>query len=118
MTELPTKEKLDELEARARAVNTTFGPGELAVRAEVLLSLIAAAREMEERRWVPVSERMPPKTELVIAANKHGNVSAFWWDGQTEPDAFGWHFTSGGLDWRNDIVTHWMPLPKGPTNGR
>lgn len=66
-----------------------------------LLSLIAAARELEERRWVPVTERLPEGDVEVLASS-----------------AYGERVMRGASNFRHLGVTHWMPLPKGPTNGR
>ena len=63
------------------------------------------ARLREERRWVPVGERLPENQEWV-------DVAGLW------GDSVGWHEPSG---WRNvedddfwSPVTHWRKRGPGP----
>ena len=63
------------------------------------------ARLREERRWIPVGERLPYHDEWVDVAG--------WWG-----DSVGWYEHSG---WRNveedpfpSEVTHWRKRPPGP----
>ena len=60
---------------------------------------------VEERRWIPVGERLPPDELLVDVAGRWG-------------DCLGWH---DGEEWRNveedpfpSEVTHWRKRPQGP----
>ena len=59
----------------------------------------------EERRWIPVGERLPPDEEWVDVAGRWG-------------DCLGWH---DGEEWRNveedpfpSEVTHWRKRGPGP----
>ena len=74
------------------------------------------ARLREERRWIPVTERLPDEGRLVL-----------WY----RPDER-WPVTSGRferpnhVDWGGDLCvpfsegwyTHWMPLPAQPTDAK
>jgi hypothetical protein len=73
-------------------------------------SLSEIARLREERRWVPVGERVPDdlRRVMVMAPGLYGAQVAWllkgkWHDGIGYPD--------DAIDCR---VTHWMPLPPGP----
>ena len=69
------------------------------------------AELVEERRWIPVGERLPGDEEWVDVAGRWG-------------DCLGWH---DGEEWRNveedpfpSEVTHWRkrgPGPEGDGNG-
>ena len=62
-----------------------------------------AADEIErlraERRWIPVTERLPPEETRVIA-----------YDGE---DVFESEYFCDDWEWNAD-VSHWMPLPPPP----
>lgn len=108
-----TAELLDELESHAR--HYSVWPGAQApIRPEVLLSLIAAARELESR-WVPVSERFPEGGRVVLAFDAATGQSALVWRDRDEPV---WFPANGLARPLAADITHWMPLPKGSTNGR
>jgi hypothetical protein len=75
-------------------------PGELMDEAAAEI-----ARLREERRWVPVGERLPGDEEWVDVAGRWG-------------DCLGWH---DGEEWRNveedpfpSEVTHWRKRGPGP----
>lgn len=73
-------------------------------------ALIARIAELEaERRWIPVSERLPDNWESVltidISKSTRGPVTAFY---NPETSLWATHFSC-------DLwVTHWMPLPEPP----
>ena len=89
----------------------TDDPGALAASLSAMVEkhdlqtkLIAAleaeiARLREERRWVPVGERLPDGEECVEAAGPWGE-DITWWDGEQ------W------LDRR--VLTHWRKRTPGP----
>ena len=74
-----------------------------------LSAAISALREQEERRWIPVAERLPNTGDVVLTfSNKDGvNIGKYVgygafvvrkWDLQSKPAR----------------TTHWMPLPEPP----
>lgn len=78
---------------------------------------VAALREQEERRWIPVNERMPETipcnagteySEAVFVLTSGRKVMAAVWDGIDWLAAFGYWEAWG------EKVTHWMPLPELP----
>ena len=77
---------------------------------------VAALREQEERRWIPVTERLPDSDDfvLVIASGIVGNITL---DNAIELAAFseveGW-ILEMWPELEDPKVTHWMPLPEPP----
>ena len=77
----------------------------------VELAAAEIARLREERRWVPVGERLPEE-----------GVEALWWCNSDDQDRgvyVGKRDRSlivwGSHEWFIDAdFTHWMPLPPGP----
>ena len=67
--------------------------------------------ELLERRWIPVTERLPEdpvKKVLVFVPHIHGNiVDVGRYLGADGWVLEGWYLTQ-------NAVTHWMPLPKAP----
>jgi hypothetical protein len=63
------------------------------------------AELVEERRWVPVGERLPEAGSLVLAFINGEAMEATFCGG-------------GGRAWQTDrggfSATHWQPLPPGP----
>lgn len=76
---------------------------------EACILAVAALREQEERRWIPVTERLPENIAnrvLVVCERSNGVFYAhyekpFWINLETDKP-----FIS--------TVTHWMPLPEPP----
>ena len=72
-------------------------------------ALNARIAELEaERRWIPVSERLPERDGFYLVLENVNQVAGYYhWC-----KVFGWN-TDGG---RTNIqsVTHWMPLPEPP----
>ena len=110
ITEL--KAENDELKERVAMLDVTAvykSLGEMGY-IEQVDRLTARIAELEaERRWIPVSERMPDDWESVltvdISKSTQDVVSAFY-----NPETSLWSTPfSSGL-W----VTHWMPLPESP----
>ena len=69
--------------------------------------LTARIAELEaERRWIPVSERLPEETGLYLV----------WQDGSFAVGCRVLYYSAGRsyLDFEWEIVTHWIPLPARP----
>lgn len=64
---------------------------------------INALREQEERRWIPVTERLPEPTERAICINDDGDMMIGTY---TE---WGWMFPCYFKE-----PTYWMPVPEPP----
>lgn len=70
---------------------------------------IEALREQEERRWIPVTERLPENCmERVLVKIKDANNII----GHPDMDTDRFH-PDGWVRWGN-LVTHRMPLPDAP----
>jgi hypothetical protein len=86
------------------------------------VALEAAAeieRLREERRWVPVGERLPKDNDLVLTVGKGGCIVI----GEMTKSC-GWQSihcdNETGEPWISDPgdVTHWMPLQAPPEEGK
>ena len=60
---------------------------------------VAALREQEERRWIPVTERLPDIGIEVLVYSEDDGICVDYYGG----DSFGYY-----------DVTQWMPLPEPP----
>lgn len=68
------------------------------------------ARLVSSRRWIPVSERLPDKGDVVLAFCRDGGYtfqSACYWHG-------GWRAAESGAPCDAVKITHWQPLPEPP----
>ena len=74
---------------------------------------VDALREQEQRRWIPVTDRLPKKQGRFICTYKFNSNSEMQFVGVLEYYGFckdqHWQHESSGV-----IVTHWMPLPEPP----
>ena len=74
----------------------------------------SALREQEERRWIPVTERLPYQTDpaqKVLFVTKKGCIyTGTYFKGTTTNQFDGWY----SMCTRIGGVTHWMPLPEPP----
>ena len=64
---------------------------------------VAALREQEQRRWIPVTDRLPEIGIVVLVYSEDDGICVDYYGG----DSFGYY-----------DVTHWMPLPEPPKEGR
>jgi len=76
-----------------------------------MIDLAAAeiARLREERRWVPVGERLPEKYQIVVVAltpDSKGRVEVC--------EAVHWKGSDFETDRGNYECSHWMPMPLPP----
>ena len=78
---------------------------------------VAALREQEERRWIPVEERLPGDDHDVLIVGSGNPVKNVRLENSLEIARFskddGW-ILECWPDWETPIVTHWMPLPEPP----
>lgn len=78
-------------------------------RARRIKKLKARIAELEEeRRWIPVGERLPELDQDVLAIVDDRIVVGNFY----EDTEHGVYFSSG--DDCMNVATHWMPLPKFP----
>ena len=77
---------------------------------DACLMAVAALREQEERRWIPVTERLPEPGERVLATDG-GFVGEFYVNsrGQWQRYNVNDHSLLMALD-----ILWWMPLPEPP----
>ena len=67
------------------------------------------ARLREERRWVPVEEKLPSGNVAVLAWGPFcGGAEMVWRENGK------WHLSFVGTYIPDSTYTHWMPLPPGP----
>ena len=64
---------------------------------------VEAIREQEQLRWIPVTERLPDIGIEVLIYSEDDGICMDYYGG----DSFGYY-----------DVTHWMPLPEPPKEGR
>lgn len=73
-------------------------------------ALEAALREQEQRRWIPVTERLPKRGELVLATDG-GFVSEFYINKRGQWQRY--NVNDYSLLMALDIL-FWMPMPEPP----
>lgn len=86
--------------------------------------LFEAARELDRRSWIPVTERLPPHDETVLYTCDLGPNEGF-----TDVESGRWEGARNDMgqpamrpvwgdedDW--GPCSHWMPLPAPPTDGK
>ena len=78
---------------------------------------VSALREQEERRWIPVTERLPDDGEQVIVVATGKPESNITLDNAIEFAEFstdeGW-ILEMWPEWEDPKVTYWMPCPEPP----
>lgn len=83
---------------------------------EFTSAALSALREQEQRRWIPVTERLPEKDDRFMCTYKFNSNSEMQFVGDLYYFASDkhpyWQHESAGV-----IVTHWMPLPEPPKEG-
>ena len=71
--------------------------------------LIANGVTMQE--WIPVTERLPKHGEIVLCYTKHEDWFVLQWCEISH------RWVDVYKDYRQEYVTHWMPLPPKPPKG-
>jgi len=103
-------------QALLRCINAVIARAELAESENARLTAEVEALK-DAARWIPVSERLPEGetddygTEYLVIVNQHGN------DAFVMPAEFRsgkWYTIGSKVDWWNDAVTHYQPLPQPP----
>ena len=76
--------------------------------------VVTKALQEPERKWIPVSERLPEDEYgvLVTVNGKHNNTTFIDALEIAEYDSDEGWIIEGYLDWINPDVTAWMPLPE------
>jgi hypothetical protein len=92
---------LDDLQRVGVKVRKKTDDNWLADMVEIACDEIARLRE--ERRWVPVGERLPKPGETVLMLMDGSDPVSGWYENG--------HFHNA---YDTPYVTHWMPLPPGP----
>ena len=79
---------------------------------EALSMAVAALREQEKRRWIPVEERLPQNYISVLVCIPTAEPLPMVHEAYIGDDGE-WH-SSVFYGIENEDVTHWMPMPKPP----
>lgn len=115
MTSTPTPaqvlEQIELLEKQAKKASPYLWPEECLEIAASLRALAAQLAEQQqelERRWIPVSERLPEGwTEVLFCLEGRKVVCGFRAAGK-------WHMSDERPINVQTVITHWMPLPAPP----
>lgn len=83
---------------------TGMSPGDIKTMA------ISALREQEERRWIPVTERLPELGERVLCTDGVAVFEQY----RVELSCVYGIWDRFGMRSPMQEVTHWMPLPEPP----
>ena len=74
---------------------------------------VAALREQEQRRWIPVTERLPEFGERVLCTDGVAVFEQY----RVELSCVYGTWDRFGMKSPMQEVTHWMPLPEPPKEG-
>jgi hypothetical protein len=97
---------LDDLQRVSVKVRELTDDNWLADMVELAAAEIARLRE--ERRWVPVGERLPEDNVGVVAWGPCNGGAEMVWREHGK-----WHLSFVGTYIPDSTYTHWMPLPPG-----
>ena len=108
---VPSAYECSIIDAQAKEIENLRGQNEQLREAAALVTKESA--ELLERRWIPVTERLPEdRSDVLVVAYWHERWGAYM--GWCAPERAAWSVHVGIGD-RSDIaVTHWMPLPEPP----
>ena len=97
---------LDDLKRVGVLVRELTDDNWLADMIEIACDEIARLRE--ERRWVPVGERLPPDNVAVLCWVDGCGAEMAWREKEQ------WFLSFAGYRISDSTYTHWQPLPPGP----
>jgi len=97
---------LDDLKRVSVKVREMTDDNWLADMVEIAHDEITRLRE--ERRWVPVGERLPPDNVAVLCCGDGIGAEMVWLEHGK------WHLSFVGTQIGTSTYTHWQPLPPGP----
>ena len=60
------------------------------------------------QKWISVTERLPEHGDIVLCHTKHDDLLVFQWCEMSH------RWVDQYEDYRQDYITHWMPLPEPP----
>ena len=102
------------IEEQAKEIEKLRAQNEQLREAAALVAKESA--EPLERRWIPVTERLPEYGVRVLAFNMRAkNKYIGIWTREKDPgDGNDCWFDSAGWWYAFDEITHWMPLPEPP----
>ena len=70
---------------------------------------VAAIREQEKYRWIPVTERLPKEQGFYRVYHKNSKAICDRYYYKDCPDLF--------VNMRDDPITHWKPIEQPPNEG-
>lgn len=59
-------------------------------------------------KWISVKDRLPEHGDIVLCHTKHDDLLVFQWCEMSH------RWVDQYEDYRQDYITHWMPLPQPP----
>lgn len=66
---------------------------------------------MRQSKWISVKERLPENNQQALCVMTDGSFCVFTWN------YIDWMWNDGDEWYREEDVTHWMPLPEPPKEG-
>lgn len=87
---------------------------------EAAAACFELAKQMQESKWIPVSERLPeldelgfsPQVQIVFKIGKYNSSGV----GEYRPETKSWRWANTESDISDAYeITHWQPLPTPPT---
>ncbi len=100
---------LDDLRRVAVKVRSMTDDNWLADMVEIAAAEITRLRD--ERRWVPVGERLPEDNVAVLCCGDGVGAEMVW------REKGKWHLSFAGAQIGDSTYTHWMPLPDNEEGG-
>ena len=73
-----------------------------------ILDIPSADPERKKGKWIPVTERLPEKKEIVLITNNKGHVRCGQYQGVFDDKNYRWWWKHNTLE----EVLAWMPLPE------